>query len=111
MIIQIIFKKKISFQIDLNEDDKKQLNELGEEYYNSIINMLKDLLDTSKIKNDKNIVNFFVNKNKFFEVFNNLVENLKCKCFYKYFWFNYIKTQAVLNYKIDLEKIKFDEII
>ena len=104
-------EENISFQIDENEEANKQLNDIGQEYYDSIISMLKDLLDTSKIKNEQNVVKFFIKKNKFFEVFNNLAENLKCKCFYRYFWFNYIKNQVILNYKIDLEKIILDKII
>ena len=104
-------EENISFQIDQNEEANKQLKEIGKEYYDSIIKMLKDLLDTSKIKNNKNVVNFFINEDKFFEVFNNLTENLKCKCFYRYFLFNYIKNKSFLGYKIDLEEIKFDNII
>ncbi len=40
--------------------------------------MVKTLLDISKIKKDNNVMDFFINEEKFIHVFINLTENIKC---------------------------------
>ena len=101
----------VSFQFKEDNEDNKELVSIIQEYYDSLVNMIKDLLDTSKIKNNNSVMNYFVDKHNFFGVFNNLIENLKCKCFYRYFLFNYIKSNILLHFQINMEKIGLDEIM
>ena len=66
-----------------NEEDNILLK-IGNDYYESLIDMVKKLLTISKIKKDNNVLDFFV-KTKFEEEFIDLTENIKCKCFYSFF--------------------------
>ena len=95
---------------DKNEDDL-QLLKIGEKYYNSIIDMIKNLLEISKIKKDNNVVDFFIHKQKYKEVFINLMENIKCKCFYQNFLFQYVKNNIDINDQFIFPKIILEEII
>ena len=100
-----------SLKLEDNKEENKEIQNIVNEYYSTIVNMIKELLDLSKIKNDNNIINFFINKVKFVGVLNSLIENLKCKCFYRYFLFNYIKNMTLLDLQINLDKIVLDEIM
>ena len=56
-------------------------------------------------------MDFFINKEKFILVFKNLMENIKCKCFYKYFLLTYIKNIITIYNEINIPNIIFDGII
>ena len=104
-------QENISFNFIENEEFNEQLVKLGKQYYDSILNMIKELLDVAKIKKDNNVMNFFINQKKFFAMFNNLAENIKYKCFYRYFLFNHIKSMGIFYNQINLEKLTLENII
>ena len=105
------FPKYFSLKLEDNKEENKEIQDIVDEYYSSTVNMIKELLDLSKIKNDNNIINFFINKDKFVGVFNYLIKNLKCKCFYRYFLFNYIKNMTLFDFQINSDKIILDELM
>ena len=94
-----------SLKFDENSKDDLKFLKIGENYYESIINMVKNLLEISKIKKDNNVVGFFINEKKFKKVFINLMENIKCKCFYNYFLFQYVKNNININDEFIFPKI------
>ena len=100
-----------SFKFDEKNENDLQLLKLGEKYYNSIIDMIKNLLEVSKIKKDNNVVDFFIHKQKYKEEFINLFENLKCKCFYQFFLLQYVKINIDINGENIFQKIILEEII
>ena len=100
-----------SFKFDEKNENDLQLLKIGEKYYNSIIDMIKNLLEVSKIKKDNNVVDFFIHKQKYKEEFINLFENLKCKCFYQFFLLQYVKINIDINGENIFQKIILEEII
>lgn len=99
---------EFNYAFVIDKEDDNELKKIVNDYHDSIIFMIEELLNISKIKNDKNVVNIFINKDKFFNVFNNLFENMKFKCFYRYFLLDYLKKIALYYMKIDLERIKIE---
>ena len=100
-----------SFKFDGSNEDDLQFLKIGENYYKSIIDMIKNLLEISKIKKDNNVVDFFIHGQKFKEVFISLIENIKCKCFYHYFLLQYIKNNIDINDEFVFPKITLKDII
>ena len=101
----------ISFKIDEKNEDDLQLLKIGDNYYNNLIDMVKKLLEISKIRKDNNVMDFFIKQKKFQDVFISLMENIKCKCFYQFFWLQYIKNNIELDDEFNFPKIIFEEII
>ena len=105
------FFQNFSFEFDnKNENDAKLLN-IGKMYYASLINMVKTLLDISKIKKENNVIDYFIDEKKFLCVFLNLAENIKCKCFYRFFLLLYIKSIIVIDKNTKIPNIELDKII
>ena len=100
-----------SFKFDENNEEDLQFLKIGEKYYKSIIDMIKNLLEISKIKKDNNVIDFFIHEQKYKEVFINLMENIKCKCFYHDFLFQYVKNNIELNEEFIFPKIILKDII
>ena len=48
-----------SFKFDEKNENDLQLLKIEKKYYNSIIDMIKNLLEVSKIKKDNNVVDLF----------------------------------------------------
>ena len=100
-----------SFIFNQKNEEDNLLLKIGNDYYESLIDMIKKLLTISKIKKDNNVLDFFV-KTKFEKEFINLTENIKCKCFYSFFWLTYIEKLIRIGNDINLPKIvKFEGII
>ena len=99
------------FQTNKGEKNDEQLKSIGEEYYKSMKEMIKELLDIAKIKNNNNIMKFFIDEKQFFYVFNTLTENLRYKCFYKHVIFEFIKAKVSMVNKITLNNITLKDII
>lgn len=104
-------ESSFSFKFNESNEDDLQFLKIGEKYYKSIIDMIKNLLDISKIKKDNNVVDFFIHEQKYKKVFISLMENIKCKCFYHYFLFQYVKNNIEINDEIIFPKIILKDII
>ena len=100
-----------SFKTSNNINADEKLKIIGKEYYDSMTTMIKELLDIAKIKKNNNVLKFLKKKKKFLIMFNNLTENLRYKCFYKFVLFEYIKNLVAFNNGIVLNKIILKEII
>ena len=103
-----VIPNEFNYEFVIDKEDDDELKKIVNDYYDSIIFMIEELLNISKIKNDKHVVNIIINKDKFFNVFYNLFENIKFKCFYRYFLFDYLERITLHYMKINLERIKIE---
>ena len=105
--------KDYSLSFKLNDKDKNDLDllKIGDDYYNSLIKMIRNILQISKINKENNVIDNFLDKRKFDEVFIKLMENIKCKCFYNYFLFQYIKNWIMISDEFVFPKIILEDII
>jgi len=58
-----------SFKLDEKNKDDSKLLQIGKDYYDRLIEMVKILLEISKIKKDSNVMDFFINQKNFLNVF------------------------------------------
>ena len=77
-------KNTIMNIIKYSEEDNGMYN-ISNNYFNDLVSMIKKLFYISNIE-EKNYYNFENFKNYFMEKMKILIENLKCKYFYYYFW-------------------------
>ena len=54
---------------------------------------------------------FVINKEKFMKIFINLIENIKFKCFYQFFWLMYMESLIVFDNNITFKNIEFSDVI
>ena len=101
----------LSFKLNDKNEDDLELLKIGDVYYDSLIKMIKNILHISKINEKNNVIDNFLDKRKFNEVFIKLMENIKCKCFYNYFLFQYIKNMIVISDEFMFPKIILEDII
>ena len=101
----------LSFKLNDKNEDDLELLKIGDNYYDSLIKMIKNILQISKIDKENNVIDNFLDKRKFNEVFIKLMENIKCKCFYNYFLFQYIKNRIVISGEFMFPKIILEDII
>ena len=101
-----------SFVFDFKNKEDNILLKIGNDYYDSLIEMIKKLLIISKIRRDNNVLDFFLDKKKYQEEFINLTENIKCKCFYKFFLLSYLEKNILINEELNFPKIiKLEELL
>ena len=102
---------EFSFVFNYKNKEDNILLKFGNDYYENLIDMVKKLLKISKIKKDNNVLDFF-DKKIFQEEFIALMENIKCKCFYSFFWLTYIEKNILIGDEINLPKtIKLEGLI
>ena len=77
-------------------DDKKdnKIYKKAMEYYKNLLSMIDDLLTLASIKPNSYDFNCF--QKYFCEQFKILIENLKCKYFYYYFWCKHISERLYM---------------
>ena len=51
---------------------------------------MKNILKEINIKNADSILKAFIDEKNFLAKYNELITNLKCKCFYQFFWFDFL---------------------
>lgn len=88
--------ENFSFVFDPKNKEDNTLLEIGRNYYDSLIEMIKKLLTMSKIRKDNNVLEFFIDKEKYQEEFTSLMENIKCKCFHKFFLLSYLEKNILI---------------
>ena len=101
----------LTFKFGEDDEIDKNLIKIGDNYFNSLIDMIKELLETAKIKKNNKIMDFFINKERFMEKFKSLIENIKCKCFYKDFWLKYVNNLIEFDKSIKIKNIELVNII
>ena len=101
----------LTFKFGEDDEIDKNLIKIGNNYFNSLIDMIKELLETAKIKKNNKIMDFFINKERFMEKFKSLIENIKCKCFYKDFWLKYVNNLIEFDNSIKIKNIELVNII
>ena len=106
--------ENISFNFDEYKEFKEydeQLLNIGNCYFESLVDMIKQLLVIAKIKKNNNVMEFVINKEKFMKIFINLIENIKFKCFYQFFWLMYMESLIVFDNNITFKNIEFSDVI
>lgn len=106
--------ENISFNFDEYKEFKEydeQLLNIGNCYFESLVDMIKQLLVIAKIKKNNNVMEFVINKEKFMKIFINLIENIKFKCFYQFFWLKYMESLIVFDNNITFKNIEFSDVI
>ena len=76
--------------IDFDEEQKKEIEKIGKEYYDNLKKAIENILKEINIKNGDTLLKSFIDEKKFKVKFNELITNLKCKCLYNFFWIDFL---------------------